>query len=106
MFALDGFGTGHSSLIPLMRLPFHYMKVAPCFLDPGDPIISSTLRAMGELSKGLKLRFVVTGVDSEPHLSAALASGAELVQGFYIGKPSHTPQNTPSSLSMLNRVRD
>jgi len=106
MFALDGFGTGYSSHIPLTRLPFHYLKVAPCFCDPDDPVISYSLRAMGEMAKGIALRFVVTGIDSEPHLSTALSSGAELVQGFYLGKPSRTPQNTPSSLSMLKRVSD
>lgn len=104
MFALDGFGTGNSGLTPLKHLPFHYVKADPSFLDPDDPIMDHLLRAMGDMAKMLKKRFVVTGIDSESHLSTALMSGADLVQGFYVGRPSFNPLHIPSSFSMLNRV--
>jgi EAL domain-containing protein (putative c-di-GMP-specific phosphodiesterase class I) len=104
MFALDGFGTGYSSLSSLKHLPFHYVKAAPDYLDPENLVMDHLLRAIGGVAKSLAKRFVVTGIDSEPHLSTALASGADLVQGFYVGRPSYDPLSVPSSLSMLKHV--
>jgi EAL domain-containing protein (putative c-di-GMP-specific phosphodiesterase class I) len=106
MIAVAGFGTGHSSLEILKRVPVQYVKVDSSFLDPDDPFMDQVLRAMGDVVNMLKKRFVVPGCDSERHLSTALACGAELVQGLYVGKSSDTPLGTPSSLSTLKRVGD
>jgi EAL domain-containing protein (putative c-di-GMP-specific phosphodiesterase class I) len=106
MIAVAGFGTGYSSLEILERVPVQYVKVDSSLLDPDDPVMDQALRATGNMVKMLKKRFVVPGCDSERHVSTALACGAELVQGLYVGKSSDTPLGTPSSLSTLKRVGD
>jgi EAL domain-containing protein (putative c-di-GMP-specific phosphodiesterase class I) len=92
MIALDGFGTGYSSLAILKHVPVHYVKSATAYLHPDDPLDNHLLRAMADMARSLRKRFVVPGCDSEHHLSTALACGAELVQGLYVGKSSGTPQ--------------
>lgn len=106
MIALAGFGTGYSSLQILTRVPVHYVKAATTYLQPGNPVDDDLLRAMAEMVKGLRIRFVVPGCDTERHLSTAIACGAELVQGSYVGKPSDTLRDTPSSLSRLKRTEE
>jgi EAL domain-containing protein (putative c-di-GMP-specific phosphodiesterase class I) len=105
MIALGGFGTGYSSLAILTRIPVHYLKADSSYLEPDGPADNHSLRAMAEMAKSLRKRFVVPGVDSDRHLSTALACGAELVQGLYVGKSSGAPQGTPSSVSILNMKR-
>ena len=105
MIALGGFGTGYSSLGILRDIPVDYVTVDSSFLQPGNPDDNRMLRAVAEMTKCLRIRFVVPGCDSERHLLTALACGAELVQGLYVGKSSHT-LDTLSSLSTLKRVAD
>ncbi len=106
MVALAGFGTGYSSLAILTRVPVHYVKVDSSYLQRDNPVDNQMLRAMAEMTKSLRKRFVVPGCDSERHLSTAIACGAELVQGLYVGKSSHTPLGAPSSSPILKRVAD
>jgi len=102
--ALGGVGTGYSSLALLTHAPVHYLKADASYLQPHNPVDDLPLRAMGGLAQSLSLRFVVPGCDSERHLSTALACGADLVQGTYVGNPSQTPQNAPSSSPVLKRM--
>lgn len=75
---------------------FHYLKTAPGFFD--DPAESHLRKAVGGLARALRLRFVVTGVDSERELSDALDAGADFVEGFHFGRPSDTPTDAEPSL--------
>ena len=91
--ALDGFGTGFASLGCLRKLRLHYVKAENDFVD--DPDSLSVLKAMGGLTKALALRFVVSGIESQEQLSAALAGGADFVEGYYLSKPSPRFQCAP-----------
>lgn len=93
--SLDGFGTGYSTMSQLSRMPLHYLAADESFVAPDDPVMSEMLHAMGGMARGLELQFLVPGVDSQAHLSAALAAGAELVRGVYLGVPTGRPLSSP-----------
>lgn len=101
--ALDGFGTGWSSLTRLKTGRFEYLKVAACFGD--DPVGATLFQGIRELTNTLKLRFVVTDVESHNQLSTALAARADFVQGFYLSRPSHVPLIPPPSSSLLRELK-
>jgi diguanylate cyclase (GGDEF)-like protein len=87
--AVDDFGTGHSSLRYLQRLPLDNLKIAKPFVDeidapePKPPI----LRAVLDLADVFNLRAVAEGIERPEQGSRLLELGCELGQGHYLSKP-------------------
>jgi diguanylate cyclase (GGDEF)-like protein len=87
--SVDDYGTGHSSLAYLRRLPVHELKIDRAFVehlavdDQDVQIVSSTIA----LAHSLGLRVVGEGVEDERALSVLQAHGCDLVQGFHLGRP-------------------
>jgi diguanylate cyclase len=86
---LDDFGTGHSSLAYLKRLPLRVVKVDKSFVmgmarDENDAAIVSTSIA---LAHNLGLQVVAEGVDSEAALEQLRRRGCDAVQGLYLSRP-------------------
>ncbi len=87
--ALDGFGTGFSSLLYLKGLLIDRLKVDRSFVaglgDSGqDPTIGSTVV---DLAHKLGLWVVALGVETEAELHAVGAMGCDEAQGFLLGRP-------------------
>jgi diguanylate cyclase (GGDEF)-like protein len=88
--ALDDFGTGHSSLSYLRRFPIHSVKIDQEFIhaidwSPADRAIVSAIIAM---ARGLSLRVVAEGVETQAELAFLKTAGCEEVQGFLMGRPA------------------
>lgn len=87
--ALDDYGTGHSSLTYLKRLPLSELKIDRSFVsnftgDQADAlIISSTI----ELSHGLGMRVVAEGVETEADWLGLQVLGCDIAQGYFLGRP-------------------
>jgi diguanylate cyclase (GGDEF)-like protein len=87
--SVDDYGTGHSSLAYLRRLPVHELKIDRAFVqhlavDEQDvQIVRSTIT----LGHSLGLRVVAEGVEDARSLALLQHHGCDLVQGFHLGRP-------------------
>ncbi|HEX3615935.1 MAG TPA: EAL domain-containing protein [Solirubrobacteraceae bacterium] len=88
-FAVDDFGTGHSSLANLRRLPVHELKIDRSFVTPmlneeSDGVI---VRSTIELGHALGLKVVAEGVEDEVTLARLEEIGCDRAQGHFFSKP-------------------
>jgi diguanylate cyclase (GGDEF)-like protein len=87
--AVDDFGTGHSSLANLRRLPVHELKidrsfVTPMLSDESDMVI---VRSTVELGHALGLRVIAEGVEDRDTLERLGSLGCDRAQGHYFSVP-------------------
>jgi diguanylate cyclase (GGDEF)-like protein len=88
-FSIDDFGTGHSSLAHLRRLPVDEIKIDRSFVKEldGECVDDVILRSTIELGHALNLKVVAEGVETAAGWQALDRFGCDLVQGYYISKP-------------------
>jgi diguanylate cyclase (GGDEF)-like protein len=87
--AVDDFGTGHSSLANLRRLPIDELKidrsfVTPMLHDENDLII---VRSTINMAHDLGLNTIAEGVEDASTLTELDELGCDQVQGYYFSKP-------------------
>lgn len=87
--SIDDFGTGHSSLSRLKRLPVDELKIDQCFVtnmtrDASDVAI---VRSIIELGHNLGLRVVGEGVETAGALVKLKSLDCDIAQGFHLGRP-------------------
>ena len=88
-FSMDDFGTGHSSLAYLTRLPLDQLKIDKSFvhnigLQTTDAMIIQTIIGMGN---NLALEVLAEGVETEGQRDFLAAHGCRLCQGYLFGRP-------------------
>jgi diguanylate cyclase (GGDEF)-like protein len=88
--ALDDFGTGYSSLSYLHSLPLDSLKIAREFVDglAGPGRDASFVGMILDLARTLGLEVVAEGIETPEQLAALRQVGAELGQGYLLGRPS------------------
>ncbi len=91
--ALDDVGLGHSTLNQARELLPDLIKLDRSLIpasvdDPAVPVV----RAMVEFAHDLGIEVVLEGVETSQHLEVALEMKADLVQGWYVGRPCAIPQ--------------
>lgn len=87
--ALDDFGTGYSSLNYIKQLDFDIIKVDKSFVDDitKDDYQQAFLQMIVDLSNRLGAKVCVEGVEDVDQLKLIKGIGANLIQGYYFGKP-------------------
>jgi EAL domain-containing protein (putative c-di-GMP-specific phosphodiesterase class I) len=87
--SIDDFGTGHSSLVWLKRLPVHTLKVDKSFVVDmdTDEESASIVRATIDLAHSLGLTVTAEGVETRAVHDRLQGMGCDYYQGYYTGKP-------------------
>jgi EAL domain-containing protein (putative c-di-GMP-specific phosphodiesterase class I) len=87
--SIDDFGTGHSTLHRLHRVPFNELKIDRSFVRAAET--DRTARAIVEssiaLASDLDLTIVVEGVETEATWEWLAGLGVQLIQGFLVAPP-------------------
>jgi diguanylate cyclase (GGDEF)-like protein/PAS domain S-box-containing protein len=88
-FSIDDFGTGHSTLNRLDKLPLGVLKVDRTFTErlcEADGS-RSIVQAMISMAKAMNMRVVAEGVELEEQLDVLKEMGCDYLQGFLLSRP-------------------
>ena len=88
-FSVDDFGTGHSSLAYLTRLPLDQLKIDQSFvrnigIQTTDGVIVQTIIGM---ARNLDLEVIAEGVETQAQQAFLALHGCTLFQGYFFSKP-------------------
>jgi diguanylate cyclase (GGDEF)-like protein/PAS domain S-box-containing protein len=98
-WSIDDFGTGHSSLNRLDKLPLHVLKVDRTFTERLCEAngARSIVQAIISMAKALKMRVVAEGVEREEQMFELSEMGCDYLQGFLFSRPV-APVDIPNLL--------
>ena len=87
--AIDDFGTGYSSLSYLHRFPIHVLKIDRSFVMPieDESLQFPVVLAIISIARGLGLKLVAEGVETEVQKNYLENAGCQTFQGYYFHKP-------------------
>jgi diguanylate cyclase (GGDEF)-like protein/PAS domain S-box-containing protein len=91
--ALDDFGTGYASLTYLQQLPFNTLKIDRSFVSESSsqPQLPSQSKVIIEavlvIGRGLKMRVIAEGVETEIQQQQLRALGCRYMQGYLFSRP-------------------
>ncbi len=87
--ALDDFGTGHASVRGLLEIRPSILKIDRQFIQPvvDEPSARPLVESIIGIGKGLGMRVVAEGVESEEHAWLLREMGSDYLQGFFFGRP-------------------
>jgi EAL domain-containing protein (putative c-di-GMP-specific phosphodiesterase class I)/CheY-like chemotaxis protein len=87
--SIDDFGTGFSSLMQLIDLPFKELKIDGSFVQRAsrEPKAQTAVGLSIMLGTTLKMDVVAEGVETAAQLEFLRNGGCTLVQGFFVARP-------------------
>lgn len=101
--AIDDLGDGYAGLKMLSQVVPNYVKLARFLVDKVD--LSPTKQALSEalicFSKKIGALVIAEGIERHEELSYFTSIGAELGQGFFLGRPSPEPSSSFSISNLL-----
>jgi diguanylate cyclase (GGDEF)-like protein/PAS domain S-box-containing protein len=91
--SIDDFGTGYSSLSYLRRFPVDVLKIDRSFVRdiPASEDDAAMVAAIIELARGLRMRVIAEGVETEAQLEYLRRRGCDEVQGHVYGMAAPGP---------------
>lgn len=105
--ALDDVGVGHSGLAAIVDLRPDYLKIDR-FLVQGverDPHRQALIRMLALYAQGLGIRLVAEGIDTPERLALLCRLEVPYGQGFFLGPPAPSPAGVlPEALAVIRSV--
>lgn len=103
--AIDDFGTGYSSLSYLHLFPIHVLKIDRSFVVPieDETLQFPVVLAIISIAKGLGLKLVAEGVETETQKRYLEHAGCRTFQGYYFHKPIRQTALLPLLLAQQGR---
>jgi diguanylate cyclase (GGDEF)-like protein/PAS domain S-box-containing protein len=94
--AMDDFGTGHSSLSNLHRLPIDVLKIDQSFVKSmsANRELAAVMQTIITLAQHLGMSTVAEGIETHEQLAMLQALDCEFGQGYYFKKPMYVQQAT------------
>lgn len=93
LFALDDFGTGYGSFRYMQLLPISILKIDQTFIRSLKSEKNQQLvNGMVQLGKSMNLTVVAEGVETEEQMQFLTSIGCEVIQGYFVSKPSSTEE--------------
>ncbi|MDD3764853.1 MAG: EAL domain-containing response regulator [Nevskiales bacterium] len=91
--SIDDFGTGHSSLKRLKRLPFTELKIDRSFVSgaANDADLRSILETSIGLGQRLRMDVVAEGVEDWADWQVLEDLGCDVAQGYFVSRPIAAP---------------
>jgi EAL domain-containing protein (putative c-di-GMP-specific phosphodiesterase class I) len=101
--SIDDFGTGHSSLSYLKRLPIHELKIDRSFVMdlPDDTNDAALVDAILSVAHHLQLNVVAEGVETASQLEFLIEHGCSHFQGYHLGMPKPVVSYLPFMAEVL-----
>lgn len=89
--SIDDFGTGHSSLAYLQRLPVNELKIDRSFVIDIDqhPATQKLVKTIIEMGHGLNLSVIAEGIETQAERDTLRNLGCDAMQGYFASKPLH-----------------
>jgi EAL domain-containing protein (putative c-di-GMP-specific phosphodiesterase class I) len=94
---LDDFGTGYSSMSTLQRFQLDTLKIDKSFVDRlgSGPESLAIVQAIIGLARGLQMRIVAEGVETQLQKDTLVELGCDYLQGYLLARPM--PADTAES---------
>jgi diguanylate cyclase (GGDEF)-like protein len=84
---LDDFGNGYASIKGLLEMPLDGIKIDRDLVNDVSPGAQQLLAAAIDMGKALRLYVVAEGIEDQTALDAVRLLGADIVQGYHLGRP-------------------
>jgi diguanylate cyclase (GGDEF)-like protein len=105
--SIDDFGTGHSSLAYLKRLPVDEVKIDRAFIGQiaENDIDSTIVRSIVDVARNRGLRVVAEGIEDQATWNVLRDLGCDVGQGYHLSRPGSGDDLTPWLLGQCHRAR-
>ncbi len=93
--SIDDFGTGHSSLAYLTKLPLDELKIDKAFLLSDSTNNRVIIETIIELAHAIDLKVVAEGIETHESRQMLINKGCDYAQGYLFGKPMEEEKILP-----------
>ncbi|MER9948527.1 EAL domain-containing protein [Mesorhizobium sp. M0047] len=86
---IDDFGTGHASIVSLLKLQPRRLKIDRQLITPitGSTAQRHLVASIIEIGKSLGIEVVAEGVETMEHARILKELGCDILQGYFFGRP-------------------
>lgn len=85
--SIDDFGTGHTSLELVRRLPLTEVKIDMSLVHDASDRVDDLVRECLDIARAREACVVAEGIETQEHFDRAVAWGCDRAQGFYFSPP-------------------